>query len=146
MNPALPELLTGLAVAVATPPPPESAGDYMVGRLGLVAMIAALAAQEAQDGPAARAWESEAIAALLASAREAHDGRLDGAIAAALQAAKANVDFSWTGLDAVNAALRRALISLHQAVEDAGDEARDRRILELYGEMAQRRRLRLPGE
>ncbi|HWF01218.1 MAG TPA: hypothetical protein VG248_15570 [Caulobacteraceae bacterium] len=146
MNPALPELLTGLAIAIATPAPPESAGDYMAGRLGIVAMIAGLAAQEAEVGPAVRLWESDAIGELLAQALAQYDAGLGGQMSAALQAARENTDFSWSGLDAVNATLRRALIALHEAVEAAADRAVDRRILELYAQMAERRRLRLPGE
>ena len=53
-------------------------------------------------------------------------------------------DLSLEALDRANAALRRGLIALHEAVEAAGDLARHREIVALYGEMAEKRRLDLP--
>ena len=53
-------------------------------------------------------------------------------------------DGSLTALDSANAALRRALIELHVAVEVRGDWTRERRILALYAQMAALRRLDMP--
>jgi hypothetical protein len=131
MTPSLPDILTGQAIAVMTPLPPEAGGDYLAGRLGLVAMLASLAAQEAERGTAARVWENEAIHALLA--------------AAGVASAAPDDDLSWRALDAVNAELRRALIRLHETAEDKGDRALQVRILDLYRQMAQARRLVMAG-
>ena len=143
MNPTLPDLLNGLAVAISAPQPPEAGGDYMASRLGTVAMLAVLAAQEAERGPGARLWENRAIADCLTEAAAHYDPGLDGAIAMAL--AEPDGDLSWSGLDRRNAALRRGLIALHGAVEAAGDGPRDRAILKLYQDMAQARRIDLPS-
>jgi len=48
-------------------------------------------------------------------------------------------------LDAANAELRRRLIQLHIEVENACDTVLDRRILELYREIAAGRELQLPA-
>jgi hypothetical protein len=94
-------------------------------------MLSMLAAQEAERGIDARVWENAAIRGLLARA---------GAPADCPPAA----DFTWSVLDRENAALRRALISVHAAAEGAGNAPLDRQILTLYKEMADRRRLDLP--
>jgi hypothetical protein len=134
MTPSLPTLLLGQAVALTAPAPPESSGDYAAGRIGLVATLLVLAAQEAEKGPAARVWENRAIAELLASARASDPRPARGDSAA-----------SWRDLDAANAELRRRLIALHEAAEIAGDHDLQARILALYVEMAKARRLDLPG-
>ena len=142
MSPALPDILTGQAVALATPLPPEAAGDYAAGRAAILTLLALLAAQEAERGPAARIWENGALRALLAGAAAAYDGALGGRLALA---AALDTDFSWTALDAANADLRRLLIALHEAAENRRDAALDREILALYVRMAQARRLEFPG-
>ena len=129
MTPALPDILIGQAVGLATPLPPEAGGDYFAGRIGLLAMLASLAAQEAERGIAARVWENAAIGALLAKAGEGE--------------AEASSDLSWRALDAVNAHLRRRLIAVHEAAEARGDAALQVEILNLYVEMAAARRLNL---
>lgn len=131
MTPTLPDILAGQAAALMQPTPPEAGGEYMAGRVGILVMLASLAAQEAERGPAARAWENEAIAALLAEAGHAPD--------------KTEPDLTWRGLDARNAALRRALIALHESAEQAGDQRLQREILDLYQAMAKARRLELGG-
>ena len=135
MTPALPDILMGQAAALATPLPPESQGDYLAGRVGLLAMLASLAAQEADRGPAARVWENRAIAALIASAASAVHAESPGT----------SSDFTWRGLDAENARLRRRLIEIHEAAETAGDGALQSEILQLYVDMAAARRLTLGG-
>ena len=132
MTPTTAELLAGNMKALATPPPPESAGDFMGGMVGVTAMISVLAAQEAERGAAVRVAENTAIRTLLE-----RGGRGEAA-------AVGDGDLSITALDAANATLRRALISLHEAAEVAGDVALEREILTLYGEMARGRRLELP--
>ena len=133
MNPTLTDVMIGQAVALSAPQPPEAGGDYMASRLGMIALIATLAAQEAERGAAARVWENAAIQALLerAGAPIAGEGAAD--------------DFSWSGMDRRNAALRRALIGLHEAAEIEGDRALQSEILELYVAMAEVRRLDLPS-
>jgi hypothetical protein len=114
-----------------TPLPPEAGGDYLAGRVGLLAMLAGLAAQEAERGLAARVWENGAIRALLAEAGgppvEADEG------------------LTWSALDAANARLRRVLIAVHEGAEERGDRTLQAEILELYQQMAAARRLVLGG-
>ncbi len=131
MTPTLPDILMGQAVALMTPLPPEAGGDYLAGRMGMLAMLAGLAAQEAERGSAARVWENGAISALLTNA------------GAALETADENL--AWSALDAANAELRLALIRLHEAAEDRGDRALQIEILDLYRQMAKARRLELQG-
>ena len=131
MTPALPDILIGQAAALATPLPPEAQGEYLAGRVGIMAMLAGLAAQEADRGPAARVWENRAIAELIAKA-----GKAVPAV---------NDDLTWRGLDAENARLRRRLIEIHEAAEAAGDRTLQGKILQLYVEMAAARRLVLGG-
>ena len=131
MTPSLPAIMMGQVVALSTPMPPEASGDYLVGRLGLLAMLSILAAQEAERGIDTRVWENQAIRAIL-----------DRAGAPATRAAAP--DLTWTALDQENADLRRALISAHIAAEERGDAALDLEIRQFYHEMAERRRLDLP--
>ncbi|HEY1415961.1 MAG TPA: hypothetical protein VGF42_08760 [Caulobacteraceae bacterium] len=131
MTPALPDILVGQAAALATPLPPESQGEYLAGRVGIMALLSGLAAQEADRGPAARVWENRAIAELIA---KVDHGPL-----------KLGDDFSWRGLDAENARLRWRLIEIHEAAEARGDAALQTDILQLYVEMASARRLTLGG-
>jgi hypothetical protein len=143
MTPSLPDILAGQAAALATPLPPEASGDYAAARLGILGMLAVLAAQEAERGIAARLWENGAMRMLFSTAAQAYDGELDGRLGAA--AAGAEDDFSWTALDGANADLRRLLIALHEAVEERRDAALDLEILRLYRRMAHERRLELPS-
>jgi hypothetical protein len=129
LTPTLPDILVGQAVALMTPMPPEAGGDYLAGRMGMLAMLAGLAAQEAERGAAARVWENGAIRALLAKSGAAP--------------ATADESLAWSALDAANAELRRALIRLHEAAEDRGDRALQVQILDLYRQMAKARRLEL---
>jgi hypothetical protein len=138
MTPTLPDILVGNFLTVAEPPPPESAGEFMAGKVGVVALLSLLAAQEADRGIAARVWENGAIRAVLTEASGAHGA----AFAEAAQGE--DKDLSLGALDRANAALRRSLIALHEAVEAAGDTTRDHAILRLYAEMADRRRLDMP--
>ncbi|MGI9168913.1 MAG: hypothetical protein ACR2FH_01885, partial [Caulobacteraceae bacterium] len=139
MTPSLPEILTGQAVALATPLPPEANGDYAVARAGLLAMLALFAAQEAERGVAARVWENAALRSLFARAAADYDALLDSHLSTA--APGADGDLSWSGLDRANGELRRLLIALHEAAEDRRDTALDREIRTLYQRMAHERRL-----
>ncbi len=143
MTPTLPELMIGLTINLSAPQPAEAQGDYMAGRLGLLAMISVLAAQEAERGVAVRVEENTAIRALFANAAEEAGGHLTAKLSAA--ASMTDSDFTLAALDGANADLRRLLIDLHTDVEARGNIARDREILELYAEMARCRRLDLPG-
>ncbi len=98
----------------------------MAGRIGMIAMILALSAQEAERGAAVRVWENAAIREALGEAPQ-EPGSLE-----------------WRALDEENARLRRRLIAAHQAAEASSDAAADAKILKLYAEMAERRRLDLP--
>lgn len=134
MTPALPDILAGNFLCLAVPAPPESQGEFMAGRVGVIALLSLLAAQEAERGAQARVWENAAIAAVLAEAAEAYGAAADVTAA----------DLSLSALDRANAALRQSLITLHEAVEAAGDWPRHRAIIALYGQMAEHRRLDLP--
>lgn len=127
MTPTTAELLVGNLLALANAPPPESAGAYGAGMVGVTGMIAVLAAQEAERGVAVRVAENAAIRAALG-----------------VPAAE-EPDLGVTALDAANAELRRALIAAHEAAEAEGDTARDRAFLTLYQRMADWRRLELPS-
>ena len=138
MTPALADILRGNFMCLAIPAPVESQGEFMTGRVGVIALLSLLAAQEVERGTTARVWENAAIAAVLAEAAD-----LYGVQYAELAETRAT-DLSLVALDIANAALRRGLIALHEAVEDARDLARHRVNVALYGEMAQMRRLDLP--
>jgi hypothetical protein len=131
MTPSLPDIMLGHVAALSASTPPEASGDYLVGRLGLVAMMSMLASQEAERGIDTRVWENRAMRDLLAR----------GAAPADCPPA---ADLTWSALDRENATLRLALIGVHVAAEEAGDAALDVEILRLYKEMAERRRLDLP--
>lgn len=138
MTPTVSELLLGNFLCLMDPPPDESVGDYLQAKIGVTGMISMLAAQEAERGIEARAWENGAIRALLT----ANAGKYGAAFAEA--AAGVDKDLSVAGMDRANAALRRALIDLHIAVENAKDAALDTEIRALYVKMAEARRLDLP--
>jgi hypothetical protein len=131
MTPSLPDIMRGHVAALSAPMPPEASGDYLVGRLGILAMMSILAAQEAERGIDTRVWENGAIRALLARAACPAD-------------CPPAADLTWSALDRENAELRRALIAAHVAAEEAGDAALDRDILRLYKAMSERRQLLLP--
>jgi len=133
----------GQVISLSAPAPPEASGDYAVSRGGMVAMLLMLSAQEAERGPAARAWENGALRALLAEAAGGYDEALGGALSAA--AGVTDGDCGWSALDAANADLRRRLIALHEAAEARHDAGLQRRILDLYVEMAKARHVDLPG-
>ncbi len=138
MTPTVPELLLGNFLCLMEPPPPESSGDFLQARIGVTGMISLLCAQEAERGSAARVWENGAIRGLLAEVAGAYGERFADA------AKGSDDDLSLAALDASNAALRRALIDLHIAVETARDAALDTVIRALYVKMADARRLDLP--
>jgi hypothetical protein len=138
MTPALPDILRGNFMALAIPAPVESQGEFMTGRVGVIALLSLLAAQEVERGTTARVWENGAISAVLIEASETY-GVQHAEISETL-----TKNLSLEDLDRANAALRRGLIALHEAVETAGDLARHRMIVALYGQMAEKRRLDLP--
>ena len=136
MTPSLPDILVGNFLCMMDPPPPEQQGDFMAGKVAVVALLSLLAAQEAERGVAARRAENAALREILAEAADDHG--LD------LASLPSTDDFSISALDRVNAALRAALIGLHEAVETRGDTARHHAILRLYARMAEWRRLDMP--
>jgi hypothetical protein len=138
MTPALSDILRGNFLSLAIPAPIESQGDFMTGKVSVIALLSLLAAQEAERGSQSRVWENAAIAAVLNEAAATYGQDL-------LKVAATEADdLSIAALDTANARLRRALIALHEAVEAAGDLPRHRAIIALYGQMAQARRLDLP--
>ena len=146
MNPTPSELLVGNFMALITPPPPESMGEFLAGKVSVTGMISLLMAQEAERGIAVRVEENRAIRALLA---EAADGGWAPALSSRLAALGAgeDADLRLAAVDAANAVLRQGLIDLHDTVfarEGPQRAARDRRIVALYVDMAQARRLDLP--
>lgn len=136
MTPSLPDILVGNFMCMADPGPPEQQGEFMAGKVGLVALLSLLAAQEAERGAASRVTENALIRAALAEA--AGDYGLDVA------SLPSTDEVTFSALDRVNAALRTALIGLHEAVEARYDTARHHAILRLYVKMADLRRLDLP--
>jgi hypothetical protein len=142
MTPSVVEVMRGCAAALTQPPSPDAGPEYFASRVGMISMLANLAAQEAEHAAAATAAENADIRALFAQAT-AHDAALGGRLAPAAQGVDA--DLTLSALDAANARLRRLLIELHERVEDTGDAALDRAILGLYVRMAEGRRLQLGG-
>lgn len=139
MTPTVPEILLGNFLSMLEPPPPEAMGEFLQGRVGVIGMLSMLCAQEAENGISARVWENGAIRALLARSAATYGE------AFARAAEGEDTDFSLAAMDAANAALRRALIDLHIAVEAARDAALDDEIRQLYVRMANARRLDLPA-
>jgi hypothetical protein len=136
MTPSLPDILVGNFLCVMDPGPPEQQGEFMAGKVAIVAILSLLAAQETERGAAARVAENIAIRAALAEA--ASDYGLDVA------GLRSTEELTFSALDRVNAVLRTALIGLHEAVEVRGDTTRHHAILRLYAKMADLRRLDLP--
>jgi len=138
MTPTVPELLLGNFLCLMDPPPDESVGDYLQAKIGVTGMISMLCAQEAERGIETRAWENNAIRALLKASSATYG-------APYAQAAEGeDRDLSLAAMDRANAALRRALIDLHIAAETARDAALDTEIRGLYVKMANTRRIDLP--
>ena len=140
MTPTVRDVLQGIATTLSTPPSADAGPDYAAGRMGLAATLAMMAAGEAEREVAASVAENAAIRSLLAEA-SAHDP--DGALAKA--AGQTDADLAVPALNAVNAALRRSLIALHERVEQANDAAFNRKIVALYVRMAEGRRMALGG-
>ena len=136
MTPTAQDLLNACIMTLATPPRPEDAGMFAAARLRLVALTNKLAALEAADAAAIRVRENAALRAIVGEAGPAHGIAADKL--------PGDGDYSIATLDTVNAALRRLLIRLHEAAEQAGDRALDRKMLKLYRDMAGWRELHLP--
>jgi hypothetical protein len=148
MNPTLSELLIGNLVTLSEPPPPESAGDFMGGKIAVIGMLSFLCAQEAEKGAAVRASENEHIRAVFSEA--ATDNWAPGHSALLAELARGrDADLRLSALDQSNAELRRALIALQTAVEDDPSPSarpREKRLMALLVEAAQARALVLPGQ
>jgi hypothetical protein len=140
MRPNVRDVLQGVAVALATPLPPEVGMAYAASRMGMVSTLAMLAAAEADRAASDAIAENADMRALFAEAAAYDDA---GALAA--EAREADADLSVPVLDAANARLRRLLIDLHERVEAADDAAMNRKIVALYVRMAQVRRMALGG-
>ena len=146
MIPTASEVLIGNFMTLIEPPPPESMGEFMAGKVGVVGMISLLMAQEAEKGAAVRVAENRAIRNLF---QEAAQGGWVGALTVRLRelARGEDTDLTLSALDRSNAELRTALIALQSAVEatpGAAALARERRIMRLLREAADARRLDLP--
>ncbi len=138
MTPTAPELLMGNFLCLIDPPPPEAMGEFMQGRVAVTAMIALLAAQEAERGIEARLWENSATRAVLSRTAPDYGERFKDA------SKGHDTDFSLSRLDAANARLRRELIVLHEMAESRADTKLHKEIITLYVKMAEARRLDLP--
>jgi hypothetical protein len=136
MTPSLPDILVGNFMCMADPGPPEQQGEFMAGKVGLVALLSLLAAQEAERGAASRVTENALIRAALAEAAGHYGLNVEGF--------PSTDEVTFSALDRVNAALRTALIGLHEAIEARNDTPRHHAILRLYVKMADLRRLDLP--
>jgi hypothetical protein len=136
MTPSLPDVLVGNFLCMMDPGPPEQQGEFMAGKVAIVALLSLLAGQETERGAAARVTENAAIREVLEEAQG--DYGLDWAALAPA------TELTFSALDRENAALRRALIHLHEAVETRDDKVRHHAILRLYVRMAELRRLDLP--
>lgn len=134
MTPSLPDILVGNFLCMIDPPPPEQQGEFMAGKVAVVALLSLLAAQEAERGIAARVTENAAIRAVLDEAASDY----------AIEPVARTDELSLAALDGANAGLRQALIRLHEAVEARGDMTRHHAILRLYARMADLRRLDMP--
>jgi hypothetical protein len=60
MTPALSDILRGNFLSLAIPAPVESQGDFMTGKVAVIALLSLLAAQEAERGSQSRVWENAA--------------------------------------------------------------------------------------
>jgi len=146
MTPTISEALVGNFMTLIKPPPADSAGEFMAGKIAVTGMISLLAAQEAERGAAVRVAENRAMRTLFA---EAAEGRWAPGETIRLRdlARGEDLTITITGLDRGNAELRNALIALQAAVEDApgaASLARQKRIARLLREAADARRLDLP--
>jgi hypothetical protein len=137
MTPTVTELLNGCMLTLMTPPRAEDAGLFSAARFRLTALVNRLVALESADSAAVRVWENAALRALIAEAGPRHG------VSPGDAAETADGDYSLAVLDAANARLRRLVIRLHEAAEQADDTELDRKILRLYCEMAKRRELHL---
>ncbi len=148
MTPTVPELLVGSFTALSEPSPPESAGEFMGGKVSVTALIAFLCAQEAEKGVAVRVAENRALRALFGEAAR-NDWSPDHAALLGELSHGQDADLHLSALDQSNAELRRALVHLQTAVEldpEPNARLRERRIVALLLETAQARSLTLPGQ
>ena len=77
MTPSVSEVMRGCAAALTQPPSPDAGPDYFASRVGMISMLANLAAQEAEHAAAAAQAENADIRALFAKAG-AYDAALGG--------------------------------------------------------------------
>jgi hypothetical protein len=145
MNPTASELLAGSLAAMNEPAAEAASGDFAIGKLSVIGLISFLCAQEAESGAAVRHAENDGLRALFAeAANEGWAPALTDELAALAKGQ--DLDFTISGLDTANAALRRALIRLQTAVEADGRRNCQRRILSLLLDHARARALALPGQ
>jgi hypothetical protein len=142
MTPSVREVLQGCLRAMMTPPSPDAGPDYAASRAGLAGMLVGLATAEAERAAGAAIAENADIRRLFVEVRGG-EADLDARLAKAVS--DTDADLSVPALDAANAALRRLLIELHEAVEARGEAAAHGAIVALYGRMAQGRRMTLGG-
>jgi hypothetical protein len=136
MTPSVQQLLMGVMGTLTSPLPPEAGPDYNASRTGMLGSLAMLCAQEADRAVPIRGAENAAIHALLSAASARYPGAAPGAL---------GDDLTVSGLDRINADLRRKLIGLHVAAEAENDRPLHLDILRLYQTMARGRRLALGG-
>lgn len=148
MKPLLPELLGGAAMTLALEVAPRlEAAPYARGHAMTIMMMLIFAAQEADRAADVLYTENAALKALL---KEAADLDLPEPVRTAARAAAAAPDpgLRVSALAALNADLRRDLITLHEAVEASPApwaEALEARIWDLLRTGAAARALTLPA-
>lgn len=117
---------------------PSMPAGYSQSSANLSAILLILAAQQFENAAEIRVWENGEMRGLLARGKDWH------AAAPIVPADSLKI----SALNAENHALKRALIALHERVEQAeGADARalERDILAFLKNAADRRRLHLPG-
>ncbi len=138
------EVLRGAFLCLLQPLPPESVGDFLKGRIGVIGLIAFLAAQEAERGAAVRAAENEALRQLFRDVVADGDaGPLEPRLAELSRPSDGALTLE--SLDAANDALGAALIDLHERAECDGPRTLEHRIVALMVAHSAARELTLPG-
>jgi hypothetical protein len=143
MKPEADQILNFSAMKIIADFAPALGTQYGQGMAQVVAVLLMMAAQEYDRAADIRLAENEDMRGLF---RELAPRICDTDLRGELEKVAATRDTSLriSALNDSNAMLRRLLIRLHEAAEQASDRALDRRILKLYRDMAGWRELHLP--
>lgn len=138
MTPEVDGMINSTAMRLMMHVFPNLPQGYSQGSANLTAMLLLFSAQQFDNAAELRVRENEALRKLLARAGDF----------ANLEAVTPAGSVKISALNAENHALKRELIKLHTAVEEAkgeGAKALERDILAFLKDMAAKRRLHLPG-